>query len=70
MSGEKSSLHPFLMEPMAELESGVDFLDTVNIEDERNIELKGRNNFRIILGFDCHYFAFERSPFEGKVSSS
>ena len=56
MSGEKSSLHPFLMEPMAELESGEDFLDTVNIEDERNIELKGRNNFRIILGFDCHYF--------------
>ncbi|XP_027048327.1 homeobox protein unc-4-like [Pocillopora damicornis] len=42
MSGEKSSLHPFLMEPMAELESGVDFLDTVNIEDERNIELKER----------------------------
>ena len=41
---------------MAELDSGVDFLDTVNIEDERNIELKGRNNFRIILGFDCHYF--------------
>ena len=63
------------MEPMAELESGVDFLDTVNIEDERNIELKGRNNFRIILGLTAiisptSHKKLILSPFEGKVSSS